>query len=172
MKHLTSAVAAPLVGALAGWLLLAVPAAQAQPATPAAAEPDIVVVYTDADAKAVLNARIAALKTVLELTPEQDKLWGPVEASIRKIAADSMARGKARSEAQPPADVFDVLGRIADAEATRAAGLKAFVEAARPLFTSLTDAQKARIPAFLGMAGSADSPLSTRSLWLFEEEER
>jgi hypothetical protein len=158
--------------AAAGWLLAAGPAVQAQTGQPAADGPAAIEIYTDADASAVLNARIAALKTVLELTPDQQKLWPSVEASIRKIAADAMARGKQRSEAPAAKDFLDVLERVGDAEATRAADLKVFVAAARPLVAALNDAQRNRVPAFLGMAISATTPLSTQSLWLFEEEER
>jgi hypothetical protein len=158
--------------AAAGCLLVAVPAAHAQAPQPAATGPDTVDIYSDADAAAVLNARIVALKTVLELTPEQEKLWAPVEASIRKIAADSITVGRQRSQAAAPNDFLEILERVGDAEATRAAQLKSFVAATRPLVASLSEAQKNRFPAFLGMVVSDDTPLSTQSLWLFEEEER
>lgn len=158
--------------AATGWMLVASAASYAQTSQPVADEPATVEIYTDADASAVLDARIVALKTVLQLTPAQLKLWPPVEASIRKISADSMARGRQRSEAAPAKDFLDVLERIGDAEATRAVDLKSFVTAARPLIATLNNAQKDRVPAFLGMATSASVPLSTQSLWLFEEEER
>ncbi len=144
-------------------------AAPAEPAEPA--DLAIVDIYTDADAAAVLAARIAALKTVLELTPDQEKLWGPVEASIRQIAADSAKRKAERAAAEPPADFLTILDRIADAEAVRATDLKAFVAAARPLVDSLSDEQKRRAPAFLGLTDSGYGPQPTSQLWLFEEEE-
>lgn len=155
-----------------GSMFLAGAVAQAQPAPTKPEQGEVIEVYTDADAGAVLNARIIALRTVLELTPEQEKLWPPVEASIRKIAADSMARGKKRAETAPPADFLDALDRIADSEATRAADLQGFVIAARPLVATLSESQKNRFPAFLGMIADPQSPLGTRSLWLFEEEQR
>lgn len=158
-----------LCATFCGGLLLAASVAQAQNAPQ---EAQIIEIYSDADANAVLNARLAALKTVLELTPAQDKLWAPVEASIRKIAADSMARGKKRAEAKPPSDFLEALERIGEAEVIRGQDLKAFVTATRPLVASLSDVQKHRMPAFLGMVADAQSPLATRSLWLFEEEER
>ncbi|TDR93044.1 hypothetical protein [Enterovirga rhinocerotis] len=160
-----------VTAAAAGCLFVAAPAAYAQSGGPAAGGGTTIEIYSDADAAAVLNARIGALKTVLELSPDQQKLWPPLEASIRKIAADSMARGKQRSEAAPT-DFLDLLERVGDAEATRAADLKSFVAAARPLVATLTDVQKNRMPAFLGMAARAGVPFSARTLWLFEEEER
>lgn len=161
------------IAAAAGWLLVASPSAYAQNAQAENVNgPDTIEIYTDTDAAAVLNARIAALKTVLDLSPEQQKLWPPVEAAIRKIAADAMARGKQRAQASSPKDFLNVLDRIGDAAQTRATELKAFVAAARPLVASLSESQKNRMPAFLGMVASDESPLSTQSLWLFEEEER
>ncbi len=168
MYNVTSFICA----AISGWLLVAASPAQAQNTPAAPAETRIIEIYTDADAKAVLNARLAALRTVLELTPEQEKLWLPVEASIRKIAADSMARGKMRSEAKAPADFLAALDRIGEAEVARGQDLRNFVTATRPLVAALSDEQKHRMPAFLGMVVDAQSPLATRSLWLFEEEER
>lgn len=160
------------ISAAAGLLLIAGPMASAKAAATDASTTATVEVYTDADAIAILNARILALKTVLELSPEQLKLWPPVENAIRTIAAAAMARGKQRSEAAAPSDFLDVLERVADAEATRAADLKSFVAATRPLVASLSDAQKNRMPAFLGMFVSNAAPLSSETLWLFEEEER
>lgn len=160
------------IAAATGWLLLASPGAHAQSAQPGTDAPTIIEIYSDADAAAVLNARIAALKAVLELTADQQKAWPPVEASIRRIAVDSIARGKQRSEAAAPTDFLDVIERIGDAEVTRAADLKSFVAATRPLVALLTDAQKNRMPAFLGMVARAGAPLSSQTFWLFEEEER
>ena len=150
------------IAAAAGWLLVAGPGAHAQSRQADAGRPATIEIYTDADAAAVLNARIAALRTVLELSPEQRKLWPPVEEAIRNIAGAAMARGKQRSEAAAPSDFLAVIERIGDAEASRAADLKSFVAAARPLVDSLTEAQRNRMPTFLGMV----------ALWLFEDEER
>ncbi len=144
--------------------------APADPATPPA-DAEIVDIYTEADAAAVLAARIVALKTVLQLTPDQEKLWQPVEDAIRKIAASSTKRNTERTAAEPPMDFLDVLDRIADSEATRAAELKDFVAASRPLVASLDEAQKRRVPAFLGMIDDPDAAQPPSQLWLFEEEE-
>ena len=161
-----------------GATLASGPAAFAQPAapqTPAAAPapaPAIIVTeaYSEADARAVLNARLAALKAVIELTPEQEKLWPPLEAAIRDISKNAVARRKQMETAQPPKDFLGVLDQIGTAEEIRGRELKRFVEAARPFVASLTEAQKRRIPPFLGLqdTGGAHQPAGT--LWLFEEE--
>lgn len=126
--------------------------------------------YTPEDAAAILDARLAALKTVLKLTPEQEKLWPPVEAAIRDAAKGAMARREARMAAPPPTSALDVLSMIADAEEARAKALKTFVGAAKPFVATLTPAQLNRIPAFLGLHDTGAMPESSQ-LWIFEEEE-
>jgi hypothetical protein len=132
---------------------------------------EVIDIYTGDDADAVLAARLIALKTVLELAPDQEKLWQPVEDSIRQIAANSAKRNDERQAAAPPMDFLDVLDRMADAEAVRATELKTFVTAARPLVASLSDEQRRRAPAFLGVFDNPDDPQPISQLWLFEDEQ-
>jgi hypothetical protein len=141
--------------------------AQPAPAVAAVAVPD----YTEEDARAVLNARLAALKAVIALTPQQEPLWAPVETAIRDIVRDAANRRAQRFAAAPPAHFLDVLGAIADAEAVRGRDLRRFVDAAKPLVNALTDAQRRRLPAFLGMTDHAGPAQPSGQLWLFEEEE-
>ena len=161
-----------IMAALMGTLVIAAPAARAQTApsvgTPPA--PPAVELYSAADAQAVLNARILALKTVINMTPEQEKLWPPVEAAIRAVAKQSAERRAERAKAPQPADFVDILDRIADAEALRARDLKMVTVALKPLVGSLTAEQQRRIPAFLGLREGAGLPQPTAEIWLFEEE--
>ncbi|MFG1379153.1 Spy/CpxP family protein refolding chaperone [Xanthobacter autotrophicus] len=162
-----------LVAALTGALLIAAPAAQAQtvPSAGVPPEPPAVELYSPADAQAVLEARLLALKTVMTLTPEQQKLWPPVEAAIREVAKLSAARRAERAKATAPADFVDILDRIADAEAMRAKDLKTVTHALKPLVAALTPEQQRRIPAFLGLReGTGGLPQPTAEIWLFEEE--
>ncbi|MBR0652733.1 hypothetical protein GXW78_23955 [Roseomonas terrae] len=146
----------------------AIKPAHAQQAPAAApAVPD----YTPEDARAVLNARLAALKAVIALTPEQERLWPPVEAAIRDIVRDAANRRSARFNATRPTHFLDVLGAIAEGEEARGRDLRRFVEAARPLVNALTEAQRRRIPAFLGMTDHTGPGQPSGQLWLFEEEE-
>lgn len=159
--------------ALTGALLFAMPAAQAQTAPPAGAplEPAAVELYSAADAQAVLEARLLALKTVMTLSPYQQKLWPAVEAAIRAVAKQSAERRVERAKAAPPTDFVDILDRIADAEALRARDLKTVTAALKPLVASLTPEQQQRIPAFLGLREGTDGlPQPTAEIWLFEEE--
>lgn len=162
-----------LMAALMGALVIAAPAARAQTTPPAGAppEPPAVELYSAADAQAVLDARILALKTVITLTPEQEKLWPPVEAAIRAVAKLSAERRAERAKAPPPADFVEILDRTADAEAVRARELKTVTAALKPFVASLTPAQQRRIPAFLGLREAIDGqPQPTAEIWLFEEE--
>ena len=45
-----------------------------------------------------MDARIAALKTGLKLTPDQEKLWPSVETALRDMAKDGAARRQAMME--------------------------------------------------------------------------
>lgn len=153
----------------AAWMS-AGPVALAQTA-PAQPKPPIADLYTAEDAAAVLDARLIALKTVIRLTPEQEKLWAPVDAAIRQAAKAAAERGEQRSKAPQPTTFVDILERIADAEATRAQELKKVAAALKPLVASLSEEQRRRIPAFLGLKDGRSSPQPTADLWLFEDEQ-
>ena len=122
------------------------------------------------DKAAFLNARIAALKAVLALTPDQVKLWGPFETAIRDTAKQSAERAQKVRSGPEPNTVFELLDTVADHEMARAQALKKFVAAAQPLVASLTPEQKRRVPAFLGL-GESDHGPNSGELWIFEEEE-
>lgn len=124
--------------------------------------------YTDADLHAVLNARIAALKAVIGLTPEQEKLWPPVEAAIRDAARSNAERLKQR-QVSKPGDFLDILGLVADGEEARAKEIRKFIVAAKPLIATLTPEQKRRMPAYLGMTDYPGQP--SGGLWVFQEEQ-
>lgn len=102
--------------------------------------------FTVDDISAFADARIAALKAGLALTPDQAKSWPPLEAALRNMVALRIERIKARqaAEQQPPASPFDRMARRADNMSKAAAGLKQVADAGAPLYQSLDDAQKAR----------------------------
>jgi len=156
--------------ALGAFLAFASPAL-ADDATPPS-DPPAVELYSPADVQAVLDARIIALKTVIGLSADQEKLWAPVETAIRRIAASSAARRAERANAPEPASFVDILERTADAEATRATELKTVAAALKPLVATLTPEQQRRMPAFLGLREANNGiPQPTAELWLFEEEQ-
>lgn len=100
------------------------------------------------DIKAFTDARIAALKAGLELTPDQTKNWAPFEQALRDMAQLRIDRRKAREAAdqqsQTPSSPFERLGHRADNMAKAGAALKHIADTGAPLYQSLDDAQKAR----------------------------
>jgi hypothetical protein len=107
---------------------------------------------TPEDRAALFDARIAAVHAGLKLTPDQEKLWPPVEAAVRDLAKmriDRMtARMKAREQAddqQTPPDPVARLRERADNMAATSAALKKIADAADPLYKTLDDGQKRRL---------------------------
>jgi len=99
------------------------------------------------DAQAFTDARIAALKAGLKLTPEQEKNWPAVETVIRDLAKARFERMNARRDARRDGD-HDPIERLrqrADAMTASAAGLKRLADASEPLYKSLDEAQKRRL---------------------------
>ena len=113
------------------------------------------------DMKAFTDARIAALKAGLQLTPDQDKNWPPFEQALRdlaKLRIDHMQARLAREEAgapQTPPAPFERLAKRADAMAKRSAALKQLADTGAPLYQSLSDAQKERFKILAHSAASA-----------------
>jgi hypothetical protein len=112
------------------------------------------------DRAAFTDARIAAVRAGLKLTPDQDKLWPPVEAAVRDFAKMRIDRANARmnaqqqdgatgaqkpDDAQKPGDPVARLRERADNMATTAAALKRIADAADPLYKTLDDGQKRRL---------------------------
>lgn len=99
-----------------------------------------------ADITAFTDARIAALKAGLELTPDQAKNWPPFEQALRDMAQLRIQRIQERlsGQQQAPATPFDRLERRAGAMAKRSAALKQVADSGAPLYQSLNDDQKAR----------------------------
>jgi LTXXQ motif family protein len=105
------------------------------------------------DRAAFADARIAAVHAGLRLTPDQEKLWPPLEAAVRDYAKIRIDRANARmaarsddaSDAQKADDPVARLRQRADNMATSAAALKKIADAADPLYKTLDDGQKRRL---------------------------
>src|SRR3977135_1525352 len=105
------------------------------------------------DRAAFTDARIAGVKAGLKLTPDQEKLWPPVETAVRGFAKPRNDRRHARMNAQrdgsqdqqKPDDPVTRLRDRADTMATTAAAMKRIADAADPLYKALDDAQKRRL---------------------------
>jgi hypothetical protein len=97
-----------------------------------------------ADITAFGDARIAALKAGLKLTPEQEKNWPAVESAMRDLAKQRAERHATRASADRPTDPIERLMRRGEAMEGRGAALKKFATAAAPLYQSLDEDQKQR----------------------------
>ncbi len=127
------------------------------------------------DRAAFIDARIASVKAGLQLTPDQEKNWPPVEAAVRDFAKMRIDRANARAsewearraaransdaksdkgdkgdkpqdraEQSGDSDPIARLQARADSMAATAAGLKRIADAADPLYKSLDDSQKRRL---------------------------
>jgi LTXXQ motif family protein len=104
------------------------------------------------DRAAFADARIAAVHAGLRLTPDQEKLWPPVESAVKEFAKLRIDRANARmntekndNSQQKPDDPVSRLRERADNMATSAAAMKKIADAADPLYKTLDDGQKRRL---------------------------
>ncbi|MGB8277026.1 MAG: Spy/CpxP family protein refolding chaperone [Methylovirgula sp.] len=101
------------------------------------------------DRAAFLTARIAALHAGLELTPDQDKLWPPVETALRDFSKLVAAEREKFHDEKHPRDPVARVRLRGDNLIARGQALKKIADAAAPLYAALTDAQKHRLPILL-----------------------
>jgi zinc resistance-associated protein len=106
-------------------------------------------VFSPADRAAFLAARIAALHAGLTLSPEQEKLWPAVETAVRTAANNAMARRQKFKDAPAPASLIDRLRRRGENAVARGQNLEAIADAAAPLYATLSDEQKHRLPMLM-----------------------
>src|SRR5260370_29645929 len=111
---------------------------------PSPTEPSHHAQLTADDIAAFTDARIAALKTALKLTPAQEKNWPAIEQALRDISKERLARREARATAGQPVDATERLRDRADTLAARAAALPRLADAEKPRYPSLDEAQKRR----------------------------
>jgi hypothetical protein len=101
-----------------------------------------------ADRASAVDARIAALKASLKLTPDQEKNWPAYEAALRNLAKLRVERFQEQKSTDP---VGLLRQRAADLGSASAA-LKQLADAEEPLLKSFDDAQKRRLATFARIA--------------------
>jgi hypothetical protein len=111
------------------------------------------------DMNNLTDARITIVKATLQLTPDQEKYWPPIEQAIRQRAKDRQERLEGfveRTEGRADRGLLEnlqdrnpveLMQRRADNLAQRAADLKKLADAWQPLFQTLTPDQKRRLAA-------------------------
>jgi len=114
--------------------------------------------FSAEDRAAFLDARIAALHAGLKLTPDQEKLWPPVETALRngmKSVGDLIRQRREErskdesSEEARPRNPITFLRRLSDFELARGNAAKAIADAAAPLYDTLSPEQKNRLPVLM-----------------------
>src|ERR1700744_3665121 len=100
------------------------------------------------DRAAMADARIAAVHAGLKLTPDQEKLWPPLEAAVRDFAKMRIDRANARMNPKPDDankdgqtqdDPVARLRERADNMAASGGALKKIADAGDPLSKTLDD---------------------------------
>ena len=100
------------------------------------------------------DGRLAMAKTALQLTPDQEKLWAPIEAQLRdtfkareakmeewKKKREERKADQANDEKKRP-DLAARFERMSKKMSERADRMKAFSSAFSPFYASLSDEQK------------------------------
>ena len=127
-------------------------------------------VLSPEDRAIFFDAHLAAVKTALKLTPDQEKLWPAAETAVRDAFA-KRAELRQRMTGQPPASLLERMKRMAEMATTRGETMRKIVDAAGPLYTSLSEDQKRRLSMLMrghrgamggmgamGMPGGPDAP--------------
>jgi hypothetical protein len=109
---------------------------------------------SEQDRGAMADARIAALKAGLKLTPDQEKNWPALEKALRDRASARAERWADRGKLERPKDVVERLQRRAARMTERGAALKQVADAAAPLYQSLDDGQKRRFKVLAHLDGA------------------
>jgi zinc resistance-associated protein len=106
-------------------------------------------VFSPADRAAFLDARIAALHAGLTLTPDQEKLWPLVESALRTAAKNAQNEHLNSNDAAEPASLVDRLRQHGERAVARGQSLEAIANAAAPLYVTLSEDQKYRLPVLM-----------------------
>lgn len=105
------------------------------------------------DRLAFLDARIAAVKAGLKLTPDQEKNWPAIETAVRDFAKQRIDRANASADTKDQQDPVTRLRERSDRMAATAVGLKKIADAADPLYKTLDEGQKRRLTFLIHMGG-------------------
>jgi ABC-type transporter Mla subunit MlaD len=160
-------------------LLFASPIAYAQTAPPSATPEQL----NAGDRNTLTDMRIDLVKAALRLTPDQEKLWPPVESAIRARAEDRKGRiakiqetvgmrvDEGRVDAMRNRDPIAFLQRRSEALAQRSADLDRLAEAWQPLYKTLSQEQRQHMAALAVFVLRDMSDAAERRRAQFEDTE-
>jgi LTXXQ motif family protein len=132
---------------------------------------------TPDDLKALTDARIAATKDVLKLTPEQTRFWPPVENAIRARAEArhqriERLRHLAEQVREGRVDPVEIMRMRAQTLSEKGATLKQLADAWQPLSQALQPDQKQRLRlATMYVLHEVRGAVERRRMEMMESEE-
>ena len=130
---------------------------------------------SQANFKALTDARVGIVKAALQLTAEQEKLWPPVEEAIRARAQaryDRMVAVAGKLGQGREVDPVELMRGRADALAKRAANLKQLADAWAPLYQTLNSDQKERMRLLARhVLRELRDGVDTRPMEMYDEDE-
>jgi len=103
---------------------------------------------TESDLKALTDLRVALVRGVLQLSPDQAKLWPAVEEAIRSRATmrtGRLAKLIAMRDQERALDPIEIMRIRADGLTQRGDALKNLAAAWQPLYQTLDQQQKQRL---------------------------
>lgn len=104
------------------------------------------------DFNRLVDARVAAIKAGLKLTPDQERLWAPVETAIRNAANQRytrMTEFRENREQRRSADFMQRFEQRSTMQTERAQTSSAIATALRPLWDSFSEDQKRIAPRLM-----------------------
>jgi zinc resistance-associated protein len=105
--------------------------------------------FSDADRAAFLEARIAALHAGLKLSPEEERLWPAVETALRSAGKSAMDRYQKFKNEPADGNLIDRIRRRGENAVARGQNLEAIADATAPLYATLSEEQKHRLPVLM-----------------------
>lgn len=88
------------------------------------------------------NRRVERLKAELKLTPQQEQLWTPVQAQLRKMQDERRAGREANMQRWRNAELPDRLDLMAERAARGSANMRELSAVVKPLWATLDASQK------------------------------
>ncbi|HTV32032.1 MAG TPA: Spy/CpxP family protein refolding chaperone [Methylocella sp.] len=105
--------------------------------------------FSATDRAAFFDAKIAALHAGLKLNPEQEKLWPAVDTALHNAFKNTVERFEKTKNALHSENLVDRLRARGEAAVARGENLEALADASSPLYATLTEDQKHRLPFLL-----------------------
>jgi LTXXQ motif family protein len=164
------------IGVVTALLIVGVPVTHAQQSASSspAAKPDNGRM-SSTEFKILADLRVGIINAALQLTPEQQQYWPPVEAAIRARSESRFRRLSALDERLSQSrevDPVQLYRERADVMAERASGLRKLADAWQPLYEHLNSNQKMRLRFVTERAlERARAAMENRDMEIYEEDD-